>query len=177
MSSHACGLAQVGDIILYEAAHHKVSSFGLLWTHLCRSDGTRVAVSNEILMQTNIKNLSISEAVQKRLTLSVEATGVTQEIVHDLAAMVHEMMEQEGRRHLFDNEYTPHAAIKSTGGDPLRYEVRRHLDHELRPCMKLCFNVSTCVAAASPCAYGARARWRRKPARANLSVISCRPAL
>jgi hypothetical protein len=33
-------------------------------------------------------------------------------------------MEQQGLRHLFDNEYQPHAAIKSTGGDPLRFQAR-----------------------------------------------------
>ena len=35
---------QVGDTIVYQDAHHKVSSFGLLWTHLRHDNGTRMAV-------------------------------------------------------------------------------------------------------------------------------------
>ena len=114
----------------------------------------RVQVSNEMLMQTNIRNLTTSEAAFVRLRIDVQAEGVTPEVVQDLTKMMKDMMDQEGLRRLFDNEYQPHAAIKSTGGDPLRFQVRV-FDSQVESTSGLhCCNIAALCLQLQPAATG-----------------------
>jgi hypothetical protein len=81
-------------------------------------------VPNEVLMKCDIENITESQQLLVRMHFEVDSKGVTADIVHDLASMVQEMMDQEDRLHLYDNHFHPHAVIQDVGESPLWYKAR-----------------------------------------------------
>jgi hypothetical protein len=74
-------------------------------------------------MGTDIVNITESKVMQDRIQFEVDAHTVSPAAVTDLAGCLTDLIRSEHCQHLYDQEFTPYAAIIEVL-DPLKFKVR-----------------------------------------------------
>eukprot|EP00892_Ulva_mutabilis_P002520 jgi/Ulvmu1/12269/UM087_0002.1 len=113
---------QVGDCVRYHGELHWVKNFGLLTTQFSRFDGCRIWIPNEVLMRSEITNLSQSSKLRVRAAFEVDAAAVTPVLCEELAEQLLAMMEARDNAHLFSTDFEPLCHIEHLA-NPLKYKV------------------------------------------------------